>query len=109
MQKLILILIALPIKLLKICLQYLQQYCMCYLQHCMCYLQYCMCYLVLVYIAPRCDQNHDGTIDYTEFTKYLTGTHTYMCMHILYMADSVYVSHTPSQYTRRPTARGQSL
>ena len=44
-QKLILISIALPIKLLKICLQYLQQYCMCYLQYCMCYLQYCMCYL----------------------------------------------------------------
>ena len=101
-QKLILISIALPIKLLKICLQYLQQYCMCYLQYCMCYLQYCMCYLqycmcylVLVYITPRCDQNHDGTIDYTEFTKYLTGTHTYMCMHILYMADSACVTPPP--------------
>ena len=89
------------------------------LQYCMCYLQYsyntacvtCNTVLVLVYIASRCDQNHDGTIDYTEFTKYLTGTHTYMCECISYTCIWLiqHVSHLPSQHTRRPTARGQSL
>ena len=55
----------------------------------------------------RCDQNQDGTIDYTEFTKYLTGTQT-MHAYLIYMADSACVA-PPSQLTRRPKAQGESL
>ena len=28
----------------------------------------------------RCDQDRDGKISYVEFTKYLTGIHTVMCI-----------------------------
>ena len=50
----------------------------------------------------RCDQNQDGTIDYAEFTKYLTGTHT-MHAYLIYgwfsMCRTSLPAHTEAQST----------